>query len=265
MLFGMTAAQTRHAGGEFAIAYYDVDRLYDTIPSLFYNDGDYTPAGLYRWDTERYRRKTENIAAVIDSMALPFVALWGVENEAVVRDLSAACLGDYTYIHRTLNTFDGRDFALLYHGDRFFPDHVEEGRRYLYVEGTLSDRRVGIVMVAESRMAEWVVGELREERPEVALIVAGRSEGLDIKKFGLYDAHARAAESGRGTIFSRGRWVMRDRILVDTSLHITAGDVYARRHLFDPATGRPLRTCDRKKYIGGYSYSLPVYTYFGLP
>ena len=70
-------------------------------------------------------------------MGLEIVALWGVENEAVVRDLVTSCRGDYSYIHRTLNTLDGMDFALLYYGDRFFPHYVEPGRRYLYVEGTL--------------------------------------------------------------------------------------------------------------------------------
>lgn len=109
------------AAQSVGIAYYDVDHLYDTIPALFYDDSDYTPEGRLAWDTERYRRKIDGTAAVIDSMSLPIVALWGVENEAVVRDLAAACRGDYVYLHRTLNTLDGMDFALLYHGDRFFP------------------------------------------------------------------------------------------------------------------------------------------------
>ena len=43
-------------------------------------------------------------------MALPLVALWGVENEQVVRDIAAACRGDYSYLHRTLNSLDGMDF-----------------------------------------------------------------------------------------------------------------------------------------------------------
>ena len=54
-------------------------------------------------------------------MALPLVALWGVENEQVVRDIAAACRGDYSYLHRTLNSLDGMDFALLYYGDLFYP------------------------------------------------------------------------------------------------------------------------------------------------
>ena len=72
------------------IAYCDLDHLYDTIPALFYDDSDYTPGGRLAWDTERSRRKIARTAAVIDSMRMPLVALWSVENEAVVRDIAAA-------------------------------------------------------------------------------------------------------------------------------------------------------------------------------
>lgn len=84
-----------HSYGQrpIGIAFYDVDRIYDTVPALFYDDADYTPEGRLHWTAERYARKIRNTAAVIDSMALPLVALWGVENEQVVRDIAAACPG----------------------------------------------------------------------------------------------------------------------------------------------------------------------------
>lgn len=84
-----------HSYGQrpIGIAFYDVDRIYDTVPALFYDDADYTPEGRLHWTAERYARKICNTAAVIDSMALPLVALWGVENEQVVRDIAAACPG----------------------------------------------------------------------------------------------------------------------------------------------------------------------------
>lgn len=119
-------------------AYYDADRLYDTVPALFYDDSDFTPQGRLRWTAERYARKIAHTAAVLDSMRMDIVALAGVETEAVVRDLVVACGEDYCYIHRTFNTFDGLDIALLYHGDRFFPDRIEQGRGWLYVEGELA-------------------------------------------------------------------------------------------------------------------------------
>jgi hypothetical protein len=71
----------------FGIAYYNVDNLYDTIPSPFYNDQAYTPKGEKHWDSERYHHKIENITQVIDSMSMPLVALYGVENKQVVQDI----------------------------------------------------------------------------------------------------------------------------------------------------------------------------------
>ena len=59
----------------FGVAYYDVDKLYDTIPSKFYDDRAYTPNGKLGWNTGRYRRKVENVARVVDSMAMPVVVL----------------------------------------------------------------------------------------------------------------------------------------------------------------------------------------------
>ena len=212
-------------------------------------------------------------------MRMPLVALWSVENEAVVRDIAAACQGDYSYLHRTLNSLDGMDFALLYYGDLFEPLYTEPGRRYLYIEGILyrpqqPTRRVtgrvarpmrtdtvGIVLCSDTRMAEWVVRDLREERPGVKLLVAGRTSSLAPGAFGLYDALERPARLGRGNVRRRDGWQMRDRILADTALRTSAGDVYARRYLIDPKTGTPLPTYEKRRYRGGYGYALPVFVY----
>lgn len=146
-------------------AYYDADRLYDTVPALFYDDSDFTPRGRLRWTARRYERKIAHTAAVLDSMRMDIVALAGVENEAVVRDLVAACGEDYCYIHRTFNTFDGLDIALLYHGDRFFPDLVEQGRGWLYVEGDLPTYGFSAIPIAEARPASDAAGDCAVRPP----------------------------------------------------------------------------------------------------
>lgn len=248
------------------IVYWDLDHFHDTIPSPFYDDDDYTPAGRLHWNTERYARKLRNTAAVVDSMGLPLVALWSIESEAVVRDLAAACTGGYTYLHRTLNSLDGMDFALLYYGDIFFPEYVEAGRRYLYIEGMLrhpgaeAAERLGLVLCSDARTARWLVGDLREEHPDTPLIVLGRTELPAPEAYGLHDATARAAAAGRGNIRRRGGWTMRDRILVDTLLRTGGGDAFARRYLLDDR-GEPLPTYDRRRYRGGFGYALPVFVY----
>ena len=55
--------------------------------------------------------------------------------------------------------------------------------------------------------------------------------------------------------------VMRDRILADTALICSGGDVFARRYLLDPKTGNPLPTYERRRYRGGFGYALPVFVY----
>lgn len=246
--------------------YWDLDHLYDTVPALFYDDTDYTPEGRLHWETERYTRKIRAVSAVIDSMRMPLVALWSVENENVVRDIAAACKGGYSYLHRTLNALDGMDFALLYYGDTFFPCDDEAGRRYLYVEGALrrddgSRDTLGLVLCSDVRMAAWVVADLREERPHVKLLVMGRLPETGMQAYGLHDATARSARAGRGNLRTRAGWRMRDRILADTALHTTRGDVFARRYLVDEKEGFPIPTYFRMRYTGGCSYALPVFTY----
>lgn len=271
LLWALHAAPA--AAQPLGIAYCDADHLYDTIPSLFYDDTDYTPQGALRWNTERYRRKIARTAALADSLGLPIIALWSVENEAVVRDIAAACESGYSYLHRTLNSLDGMDFALLYYGDMFFPHYVEPGRRYLYVEGALRRpvgrgraRRfrtdtLGLVLCSEARMVRWVVGDLRDERPGARLVVMGRLPDRGLEKYGLRDAHARSERAGHGNIRSRAGWRMRDRIAVDTALRTAAAEVYIRRFLLDPSGTHSLAAYERRRYAGGTGYALPVYVY----
>lgn len=262
------------------IAYYDLDRLYDTLPALFYDDAAYTPAGRLAWNTERYRRKVRHTAAVLDSMRMPLAALCGVENEAVVRDLVAASVQDYSYVHRTLNSLTGMDFALLYYGDVFFPDHIDAGRSYLYVEGQLltpsprrsapgpraakprpRGERIGLLLSNDTRYAEWALRDLRAERPGVKLLVLGRNATVSCGKLGLCDCMRHATKAGRGNVRHRSEWRMRDRILADTALRCAGGEAYARRFLFDGRSGRPLPTFEKEAYRGGYSNALPVFIY----
>ena len=265
------AGLLRVSAQPLGFAYYDVDRLYDTIPSPFYNDSDYTPDGSLRWNTERYRLKIARTAAVIDSMALPLVALFGVENEAVVRDLSAACSSEYTYLHRTLNRLDGLDFALLYYADCFFPHYVEPGNSYLYIEGTVAERfarngcTLGLLLCRDQRMLRILPRLLRRERPEARLLVMGRFDPSECRKAGWIEATARAEKAGRGNRARQGGWEMSDRIAADPSLPVGRCDVFIREWLIDPQTGWPLPTYQYRSYRGGYGSKLPIFGYLDWP
>lgn len=244
---------------EIGFGYLDVDRLYDTLPSPFYDDTDYTPTGRYRWDSRRYRAKVERTAAIIDSMRLPIVALYGVENEAVVRDLSISLTGDYLYLHRTLNSLHGMDFALLYEGDRLIPLHTETGRQMLFVEALLDRDTVGILLGTDERILRIVLDELHDERPTLPLIVAGRLGEIDTAACGLVDRHHAAALRGWGNRRRRGGWLMRDRIATSPMLGSSEGAIFLQTWLLDTEEGAPVPTFVGRTYRGGSGANLAVY------
>ncbi len=250
------------------IAYYDADRLYDTLPALFYDDSEFTPQGALHWNTARYERKIRQTAALLDSMRMDLVVVTGVETEAVVRDLVMTCCEEYCYIHRTFNTFDGLDIALLYHGDRFFPQCTEQGRGWLYVEGTLRERdssgqlrRLGLLACNNPRYALEALTDCRERHPHTPLLVAGRLTPRNATRYGLRHLTAEAERNGYGNIRYSDGWKMRDRLYADTTLRTAAGRIYIRRFLFDTRLGKPLSTFEKGVYRGGAGALLPVYTY----
>lgn len=245
------------------IAFYDVDRLYDTVPSPFGRDRQFLPQGQMRWTGERYRRKVAQTAAAIDSLGLPLVALYGVENESVVRDVAAACTGDYVYLFRTTDSYDGLDFALLYFGDRFFPDRVEAGHFWMTAAGELRGAgRICLLLSASDRYIGYKIEEHRRLHPDERLLVAGRTAEVEPQRCGLSEPLAAAQRAGRGTRRAGDKWVMRSNILIDTAFRVVRGDVYARRWLFDASGEAPRATYTRRRYDGGPGANLPVFCYF---
>ena len=236
-----------HAQQRTGFAYYDLDRLYDTIPSLFYDDTDYTPEGRLRWSGERYRAKVERAGAVIGRMAMPLAGVYGVENEEVVKDLVRASDLPYSYVHRTLNTLDGMDFALLYYADRFFTERIETGYGYLCVEGMLDGKPTAVLLTRGDRYAAELLEELRERTPGIRILCAGKLPSGTAEKLSLRDALAPAERRGRGNAYARGGWWLHDRILTDTALTVIRADVFARRDLLDPRSGTPLPTYRRQR------------------
>lgn len=141
----------RTPGERTSIGFYNLENLYDTVPSLFSEDRDYTPSGKNSWGTTRYNRKLHNLGQVIDQMNLDILGVCEVENEAAIRDLVTSLHTDYNYIHRTSSDRRGMDLALLYKGDKFTPDKIRSinssyGREFLYVRGRLLGQRVDLIV-----------------------------------------------------------------------------------------------------------------------
>lgn len=246
------------AQAQLRFAYYDVDRLYDTSESLFYDDSDFTPEGRYRWDAKRYTRKVEQVAAVIDSLRCDVVALYGVENEAVVRDIALQLEGDYAYLHRTINSFDGMDFALLYLADRCEPLQAEARRAMLTIEALVEGDTIGIILGIDPRFMRLEIESHRETYPTRPLIVAGKAAAIDADRYGLCDRLLAPARRGHGNRLAGNRWQMRDRILTDTLFTQKEGAVVIRREWLDQA-GEPRPTYRSNRYTGGAGRYLPIW------
>ena len=233
-----------------SVGFYNVENLFDTIPSLFYDDADYTPAGKNQWNSLKYNNKIDNVARVLDDMALDVVGLCEVENEGVAYDLVLRMKTDYNYIHRIAGRSRGRDIVLLYKGDRFVPHEVRTvdsrtSRTFLYVKGELCGERVDIVVVhlpsmlnryayrerAVSRLYEFT-DSLHRADADAHLIVMGdfnAAPGDRVMRhaFTTPDPDCREslfcpletlASDGAGTYAHNNRWLLYDNIFLGERL-----------------------------------------------
>lgn len=248
------------AQGSFGVAYYDVDKFYDTEPSKFYDDGDYTPRGRMGWTKERYELRVRNVAQVVDSMKMPVVVLYGVENEQVVRDIVTATSEDYAYVHRTQDYNDGLDFALLYFADIFFVERVTPWRGAMCVEGEVNGRELTVVATNRSSSLRVLFEERDLHREGNNIVVVGQPSRAGFANLGVVDCSLKAERAGRGNIYTSGHWVMRDRVASNIAGSKQC-DVYIKSWLLN-SNGVSQPTFDGVRFCGGYSSALPIYIYF---
>jgi endonuclease/exonuclease/phosphatase family metal-dependent hydrolase len=74
------------------IAFYNQENLFDTIDNPRKNDEEFLPNGKYKWNTERYLKKLDNMAKVIASMnnnnGADFLGMCEVESIEALNDLT---------------------------------------------------------------------------------------------------------------------------------------------------------------------------------
>ena len=118
-------AQPSH--NKAVIGFYNVENLFDTIDDPNKNDEQFLPNGDYRWDSERYNTKLENLSKVIELMAsldggLVVLGVSEIENEQVMLDLAATPrLQPYhlSVCHHESPDRRGVDVAFFYDASRF--------------------------------------------------------------------------------------------------------------------------------------------------
>jgi len=111
------------------IAFYNLENLFDTIDQPDVRDGDFLPDGDYKWDTEKYFNKLDNMSKVIAQIGNEFpidgpaiVGVCEVENKSVLDDLVAhknIADRNYQIVHYDSPDRRGIDVALLYKPDVF--------------------------------------------------------------------------------------------------------------------------------------------------
>ncbi len=122
--FTVSSQAQKSGAGQFKIAFYNTENIFDTIDDPNKSDEDFLPGSKVAWTSERYNHKLTNIARVlvgIDSINLPAaVGLAEVENIMVLNDLITKTQlqkGNYQAILEEGSDPRGIDVALLYRKD----------------------------------------------------------------------------------------------------------------------------------------------------
>jgi predicted extracellular nuclease len=106
------------------VVFYNVENLFDTINSPGVMDEDFTPAGKYKWTSERYAKKLQDLAKVLSEATAPalpsVIGLCEVENRKVVEELLATGglrKGKYKLVHEDSPDARGIDVAFAFRPD----------------------------------------------------------------------------------------------------------------------------------------------------
>ena len=273
-----------------SVAFYNVENLFDTIPSLFYDDSDFTPNGKYRWNTERYNRKITSLARVLDEINADVVGLAEVENEQVVRDLVRTLKTDYCYVHMTSGDRRGIDLALLYKGDILMVDQAwlspsGVGREFLNVRGELFGKSIQLVVChlpsvyTPKELRERALSNLEKHianttkrHPEMTVIALGDMNQTYNRKLqqrlGYEAPLLQYSDKGYGSYKVNGRWRLIDNIFLcgGQDFCVSESGIYIQAYMTRwTNNGRqPYRTFSQQGYMGGISDHLPIYVILSI-
>jgi len=122
-----TNAQEKKQYKVGCIAFYNLENLFDTIPSP--NDNEFTPEGINKWNTEKYNKKLDHMSDVISQIGNEMfpggpvlLGISEIENRSVIEDLVNSTKlksSKYNIIHYESPDRRGVDVALLYRKDFF--------------------------------------------------------------------------------------------------------------------------------------------------
>ena len=207
-------------------------------------DAEFTPRGVRRWNTERYRHKISHIAQVLDELQADIIGLAEIENEEVLQDLLLTMNQDYNYIHRHTADSRGIDVALLYRGSSFIPQRISQAgsplvhRDFLIVEGELNNEPLCLVIChmpavpngttlrnRAAQLLHQITDSLSHREPNRKLIVMGdfnatpsSAIGKTILGHNLFTPFIESERRGFGSYCYRDRRLQYDFIIMSRNL-----------------------------------------------
>ncbi|MCB0836948.1 MAG: endonuclease/exonuclease/phosphatase family protein [Bacteroidetes bacterium] len=146
------------------VAFYNVENLFDIYDNPEKDDEQFLPEGEYKWTSEKYVKKLDNLARVIKSMGSNGPDILGiaeVENKLVLEDLTQLTeLKDrkYAIVHEESMDMRGIDVGLIYDPAVFvytshqafnveFPEEPDyTSRPVLLVEGKVNQENLYIIV-----------------------------------------------------------------------------------------------------------------------
>ncbi len=136
----------------YAVGFYNLENLFDTIHTAGKNDYDFLPNGSYKWNTLKYTSKLKNMSRVLSELGTDRVkagaAIIGVsevENRAVLEDLlkqESLRNRGFRILHVESPDRRGVDCAMFYN-PRFFSLEDSLYVYYIYPDATTGDLPLG--------------------------------------------------------------------------------------------------------------------------
>ena len=155
----------------YAIGFYNLENLFDTIHDAGKNDYEYLPSASGKWNTMKYESKLKNMSRVLSEMGTDFIkgvgcAIIGVseiENDRVLTDLCnqpSLKARNMKFIHVEGPDKRGVDCAMLYNPKYFKPERTvlhpyipDEDmydnyitRGFLTTTGTLAGEHIAVIV-----------------------------------------------------------------------------------------------------------------------
>lgn len=141
----------------YTVAFYNLENLFDTVDSPDTDDAEFLPAA--GWTSERYLKKLQQIARVIDTLGVEggpnFLGVCEAENQGVLSELTEQKLlkeQNYRIVHEESGDPRGIDVAFLYQ-KKFFKEITHQAFR-LYMQDT---------QLVRTRDVLWVLGKINNE------------------------------------------------------------------------------------------------------